>query len=90
MATTTTVTNKTRKPLSIPLSRGKKLFLGPMKSGEIASSEIERPAVKALIEEGTLEVGEGSSRTASGRNDSKGRASQNVGSNRGSHRGGDR
>lgn len=87
---TTSVTNKTRKPLSVPLSRGKKLFLGPQKSGEIASSEIERPAVKALIESGSLEVGQGSSQTGSARNASKGRSSQNVGANRGSHRGGDR
>jgi hypothetical protein len=87
---TTTVTNKTRKPLSVPLSRGKKLFLGPAKSGEISASDVERPAVKALIEDGSLEVGQGSSQTGSGRSDSKGRASQNVGSNRGAHRGGDR
>jgi hypothetical protein len=87
---TTTVTNKTPKPLSVPLSRGKKLFLGPGKSGEIAASEVERPVVKALIEDGSLEVGQGKSRTGPGRDDSKGRASQSVGSNRGSHRGGDR
>lgn len=50
------ITNKTRKPLSVPLPGGKKLFLGPGKSGQIAPKAAEHPAVKALIEAGELEV----------------------------------
>ena len=57
-----TVTNKTRKPLSIPLGRGKKLFLGPGKVGEIGSSAVELAAVKALVESGAIEVGDGEAR----------------------------
>ena len=86
----TTVTNKTQKALSIPLSRGKKLFLGPGKSGEIAASDAERPAVKALVESGNIEITQGGSRTTGAGNDSKGQASQSFGGSRGPRRGGDR
>lgn len=50
------ITNKTRKPLSVPLPGGKKLFLGPGKSGQISPKAAEAPAVKALIEAGDVEV----------------------------------
>jgi len=86
----TTVTNKTHQPLSIPLSRGKKLFLGPGKSGEIASNDVERPVVKALVESGTIEIAQGGSRATGAGNESKGQASQSFGSSRGPRRGGDR
>ena len=58
----TTVTNKTHKPLSVPLPGGKKLHLGPNKSGQIASNDADHPAVKALVDSGALEiVGKGGS-----------------------------
>ena len=38
---TTTVRNKTQKPLSVPLSRGKVLHLGPLKAGEITFDDAE-------------------------------------------------
>jgi hypothetical protein len=50
------ITNKTRKPLSVPLPGGKKLFLGPGKSGQVTPKALEFPALKALIDSGDLEV----------------------------------
>ena len=55
-----TIRNKSHKPLTVPLPRGKKLFLGPGKSGQIASDHAEHAPVKKLLESGDLEVvGEG-------------------------------
>jgi len=85
----TTVTNKTHKPLSISLSRGKKLRLGPGQSGDIASNDIELPAVKALVEDGTLEVVQGRGRAGAGGSEKGGRASQGFASGV-ARRGGDR
>jgi len=50
------VTNKTAKPLSIPLPRGKTLHLGPRKSGQISSHDLEHPALKRLVDAGTIEI----------------------------------
>jgi hypothetical protein len=50
------VTNKTGKPLSIPLPRGKTLHLGPRKSGQISSHDLEHPALKKLVDAGTIEI----------------------------------
>ena len=50
------ITNLTKKPLSVPLPGGKKLFLGPGKSGQINWKAAERPAVKKLIESGEVKV----------------------------------
>jgi hypothetical protein len=51
-----TVTNKTGKPLSIPLPRGKTLHLGPRKSAQISSHDLEHPALKKLVDAGTIEI----------------------------------
>ena len=51
-----TINNKTKKPLSVPLPRGKKLHLGPGKTGQIADNASEFPAVKKLIEAGEIEI----------------------------------
>ena len=54
------VSNKTHKPIKIPLAGGKFLHLGPLKTGQIAESAAERPAIKKLIEMGEIEIlGEG-------------------------------
>ena len=50
------ITNLTKKPLSIPLPAGKKLFLGPGKSGQINWKAAERPAVQKLIESGEVKI----------------------------------
>jgi hypothetical protein len=56
-----TVTNKTHKPLSIALARGRVLHLGPGKSGAIAKNDVEHPAVKALVDAGAIEIVQGPS-----------------------------
>ena len=43
-----TISNKTPKPISVPLPRGKKLHLGPGKTGQIASNASEHPPLKKL------------------------------------------
>jgi len=50
------VTNKTSKPLSIPLPRGKTLHLGPRKSGQISSHDVEHAALKKLVDAGAIEI----------------------------------
>jgi hypothetical protein len=88
----TTVRNKTQKPLSVPLPRGKVMHLGPLKTGEIASDDVEHAGVKALIESGAIEiVGQGPGHAAGGRGDSRARPStQGHPSSTGSRRSGDR
>jgi len=51
-----TLTNKTRKALSISLPGGKKLRLGPLMSGEISPKAVDHPSVQKLIEAGEVEV----------------------------------
>ncbi len=51
-----TITNKTRKPLSVSLPGGKKLRLGPLKSAEISPKAVDHPAVQKLIEAGEVEI----------------------------------
>lgn len=87
---TTTVKNKTRRPLSVPLGRGKKLYLGPGKSGEIAAHDAEQPGVKSLIESGSIEIVVGRGRSNAGGGETKGRASGGHTAIGGPHRGGDR
>jgi hypothetical protein len=55
-----TVSNKTQRPVSVPLPRGKTLHLGPGKTGHISSKDVEYPQLKKLIDAGEIEVlGEG-------------------------------
>ena len=73
-----TITNKTFKPLSVSLPGGKKLHLGPLKSGEISPKAVDHPAVQKLVEAGEIEIedsrqsprhsggGGGSAKTSSG------------------------
>jgi hypothetical protein len=88
----TMVRNRTQKPLSVPLSRGKILHLGPLKAGEITFDDAERPAVKALIESGSLEiVAEGPGHAAEGHGPGVGPSSaQGHSSSTGGRRSGDR
>jgi hypothetical protein len=48
------VTNKTKKPLSLPLPGGKKLFLGPGKTGQVSPKALKHPPLAALIEAGDV------------------------------------
>jgi hypothetical protein len=49
------ITNKTRKPLSVPLPGGKKLFLSPGKTGQVTPKALEHPPLAKLIEAGDVE-----------------------------------
>jgi hypothetical protein len=68
------VTNTTKRPLIIPLPRGKKLHLGPGKSGEIAANAVDYAALKKLVEAGELEI----TRESSGAIDTPGGAKQRT------------
>lgn len=62
-----TISNKTRRPLSVPLPRGKILHLGPGRTGQIASEAAEYPPLKKLVEAGEIEIlGEGQAGVAAG------------------------
>ena len=49
------VINKTNKPLRIPLPGGKKLFLGPGKTGQVTAKALQHPPLVKLIEAGDVE-----------------------------------
>ena len=53
------VTNKSKKPLIVPLPGGKRLFLQPGKTGQITPKALEHPPVAKLLESGELESSEG-------------------------------
>ena len=72
-----TISNKTQRPLSVPLPKGKKLHLGPGKVGQIASKDADHPALKKLVEAGEIEIlGEGLSATEQLADAKKGRFSK--------------
>ena len=52
------VTNKTNKPLAVPLPRGKLLRLGPRKTGQISSDDVDHPPLKKLADAGEIEIHE--------------------------------
>ncbi len=51
-----TIANKTTRPLAIPLPRGKKLHLGPRKTGQITTEAAEHAALKKLVDAGEVEI----------------------------------
>ena len=53
------ITNKTQKPLNVPLPGGKRLFLGPGKTGQVAPKALEHPPLAKLIEAGDIVTAEG-------------------------------
>jgi len=55
-----TIVNKTPVPLRVPLPGGKVLHLGPTRSGQVADTAVDHPALRKLIEAGKIQVqGEG-------------------------------
>ncbi len=52
----TTIKNTTHGALLVPLPRGGKLHLGPMRTGEVNPAALEHPPLKNLVEEGKIEV----------------------------------
>ena len=53
------ITNKTRKPLNLPLPGGKRLFLGPGKTGQVSPKALEHPPLAKLLEAGDVEIAAG-------------------------------
>ena len=65
--------NKTQAPLAVPLARGKKLRLGPGRTGQISPKALDHPPLKKMIEEGLVEVvGGGRGRSGGSKGDSRG------------------
>jgi hypothetical protein len=60
------VSNKTQKPLSVPLPGGKTLHLGPGRTGQISARAVENPQLKKLVEAGEIEVVSDDPRRAAG------------------------
>ena len=72
----TAVSNKTQKPLSVPLPGGKTLHLGPGKTGQISAKAVDDPRLKKLIDAGAIEiVGDDSRPTAGPGGGKRGRTS---------------
>ena len=86
-----TVSNKTQKPLSIPLPGGKKLHLSPGKTGQVAAKAVESARFKQLIEAGEIEITGDEDRSApGGGGDKRGRTSFYGPTGGGIRRSGDR
>ena len=51
------IINKTNTPLRIPLPGGKKLFLGPGKTGQVNAKALQHPPLAKLVEAGDVESG---------------------------------
>jgi hypothetical protein len=85
------VTNKTQRPLTVPLPRGKTLHLGPGKTAEIAANASEHAPVKKLVAAGQIEIHDEGSRSAdTGGGGKAGRSWMPGFGSRAGHRGGDR
>ncbi len=55
-----TISNKTHRPIRIPLAGGRVLHLGASKTGQISDNAAARPAVQKLLQSGDIQiVGEG-------------------------------
>jgi hypothetical protein len=52
----TTISNLSKKPVSVPLPGGKRLFLGPGKTGEISPKAIDHLPLQQLVEAGEIEI----------------------------------
>ncbi len=60
------ITNKTKKPIKIPLPDGKRLFLGPGRTGQINTKAAEHQPLLALVEAGDLELDDAKNKQGSG------------------------
>ena len=50
------IKNKTTKPIRLPLAGGKRCFLVPGRKGQISPRQAEEPAIKALLDDGSIEI----------------------------------
>ncbi len=55
------ITNKTKKPLMVPLPGAKKLFLQAGRTGQVTPKALEFAPLVKLIEEGSIETSEAGS-----------------------------
>jgi hypothetical protein len=62
----TSVSNKTQKPLSVPLPGGKTLHLGPGRTGQISAKAAGDLRLKKLLDAGEIELVDDDSRRATG------------------------
>jgi hypothetical protein len=86
----TAISNKTQRPVSVPLPGGKTLHLGPGKTGQISAKAVEDQQIKKLVDAGEIEIVDDDPRTAVGPGRGKrGRASM-LGHISGGRRSGDR
>ena len=53
------ITNKTGKPLRVPLPGGKMLYLGPGKTGQVTNKALKHPQLVKLLEAGEIESADG-------------------------------
>lgn len=50
------IRNTTKRPLRVPLPAGKRLFLGPLGTGQIVAKAADHPPLAKLIEAGDIEI----------------------------------
>ena len=62
----TAVSNKTHRPVSVPLPDGKTLHLGPGKTGQVSAKAVEDPQFKKLVDAGQIEVVDEEARPTAG------------------------
>ena len=53
------ISNKTPKPLRVPLPQGKTLHLGAGKTGQVNAKALQHPPLLKLVEAGDLEIDDG-------------------------------
>jgi hypothetical protein len=53
------IINRTNKPLSLPLPGGKKLYLGPGRTGQVTLKALDHPPLAKMLEAGDIEKEEG-------------------------------
>ena len=86
----TAVSNKTQRPLSVPLPGGKILHLGPGKTGQVSAKAVDDPRLRKLVDAGEIEiVGEDARPTGGSGGGKRGRTSAH-GHTSSSRRSGDR
>ncbi len=61
-----TISNKTNRPLSVPLPGGKTLHLSPGKTGQVAANAVDDARLKKLVEAGEIEFVGDDSRPSGG------------------------
>ncbi len=84
------ISNKTQRPLIVPLPGGKTLHLGPGKTGQISAKAVEDPRLKKLVDAGEIEIVREDPRPAAGSGGGKRGRTSMLGHTSGSRRSGDR